>query len=114
MNTPSAVTPPISADLVTAAQVGLAQPTLDGGLAYWLEVRPEEGGRTVLVRRPLDGEAADLTPAPFNVRTRVHEYGGGAYAALAWYVAGVLYFALVGRHHLVLSPEEEFALRARP
>jgi dipeptidyl aminopeptidase/acylaminoacyl peptidase len=73
---------PISADLVTAAQVGLAQPFLDREVAYWLEVRPEEGGRTVLVRRPLerDGEATDLTPPPFNVRTRVHEYGGGAYA----------------------------------
>ncbi len=71
---------PISADLVTAAQVGLAQPALDRETAYWLEIRPEEGGRTVLMRRPLDGEAAELTPAPFNVRTRVHEYGGGAYA----------------------------------
>ncbi len=71
---------PISAGLVTRAQVGLAQPMLDRGVAWWLEVRPEEGGRSVLVRRPLDGEAADLTPPPFNVRTRVHEYGGGAYA----------------------------------
>jgi ethanolamine permease len=40
-------------------------------------------------------------------------YRSGAYAALAWYVAGVLYFALVGRHRLVLSPEEDFALRSR-
>ncbi|MGH6608879.1 MAG: hypothetical protein ACRECQ_01340, partial [Burkholderiaceae bacterium] len=37
-------------------------------------------------------------------------YRDGVYAALAWYVAGVLYFAFVGRHKLVLSPEEEFAL----
>ena len=71
---------PLSADLVTAAQVGLAQPMLDREVAYWLETRPEEGGRTVLVRRPLAGAAADLTPPPFNVRTRVHEYGGGACA----------------------------------
>src|SRR5262245_21804663 len=40
-------------------------------------------------------------------------YRSGAYAALAWYLGGVLYFALVGRHRLVLSPEEEFALSAR-
>jgi dipeptidyl aminopeptidase/acylaminoacyl peptidase len=73
-------TSPISAELVTRAQVGLAQPMLDRGVAYWLEVRPEEGGRTALVRRPLDGDAADLTPPPFNVRSRVHEYGGGACA----------------------------------
>lgn len=37
-------------------------------------------------------------------------YRAGVYAALAWYVAGVIYFAAIGRHHLVLSPEEEFAL----
>jgi dipeptidyl aminopeptidase/acylaminoacyl peptidase len=71
---------PITPELVTAAQVGLAQPALDRGRAYWLEARPEEGGRTVLVQRTPNGERADLTPAPFNVRTRVHEYGGGAYA----------------------------------
>lgn len=39
-------------------------------------------------------------------------YRNGVYASLAWYVAGVLYFAIVGRHRLVLSPEEEFALTA--
>jgi dipeptidyl aminopeptidase/acylaminoacyl peptidase len=71
---------PISAELVTRAQVGLAHPILDRGIAWWLEVRPEEGGRTVLVRRSVEGAAADLTPPPFNVRSRVHEYGGGAYA----------------------------------
>lgn len=39
-------------------------------------------------------------------------YRAGVYAALAWYVAGVLYFAVIGRHKLVLSPEEEFAITA--
>jgi len=57
---------------------------MDGVDVYWLEMRPEEGGRSVVVR---NGE--DLMPAPFDVRTRVHEYGGGA-----WNVsAGVLYFS---------------------
>jgi ethanolamine permease len=37
-------------------------------------------------------------------------YRNGVYAALAWYLLGVLYFAFVGRHKLVLSPEEEFAI----
>ena len=37
-------------------------------------------------------------------------YRDGVYAALAWYVAGILYFALIGRHYLVLAPEEEFAM----
>ena len=70
---------PITAEAITAGQVGLAEPRLDGGSAYWLEARPQEAGRTVLVRRTAAGERQDLTPAPFNVRTRVHEYGGGAY-----------------------------------
>ena len=72
---------PLSAEVVTAAQVGLGQPTLDHETAYWLEARPQEGGRSVLVRRRIGGAREEVTPAPFNVRTRVHEYGGGAYAA---------------------------------
>jgi dipeptidyl aminopeptidase/acylaminoacyl peptidase len=73
-------TSPITAEAIAAGQVGLAQPALDRGSAYWLEARPREAGRTVLVRATPDGDREDLTPAPFNVRTRVHEYGGGAYA----------------------------------
>lgn len=38
-------------------------------------------------------------------------YLKGVYAALVWYLAGLVYFAAIGRHHLVLSPEEEFALQ---
>jgi dipeptidyl aminopeptidase/acylaminoacyl peptidase len=71
---------PITVEAVTAGQVGLAELRLDRGNAYWLEARPEEAGRTVLVRRSPKGDRQDLTPAPFNLRTRVHEYGGGAYA----------------------------------
>ena len=57
----------------------LGEPWLDGDDLYWLEGRPAEGGRRVLVRREPDGAIAELTPAPVNVRTRVHEYGGGSY-----------------------------------
>ena len=71
---------PLTADAIIAGQVGLDQPRLDRGCSYWLEARPQEAGRTVLVRRTPQGDRTDLTPAPFNVRTRVHEYGGGAYA----------------------------------
>jgi dipeptidyl aminopeptidase/acylaminoacyl peptidase len=52
----------------------------DRGMVYWLEARPEEAGRVALVRRSPDGATRDMSEAPFNVRTRVHEYGGGAYA----------------------------------
>jgi ethanolamine permease len=39
-------------------------------------------------------------------------YRPGLYGAVVWYALGVLYFAFIGRHKLVLSPEEEFALKA--
>ena len=54
------------------------QPRLDGGGLYWLESRPSESGRTVLVHSD-GGKPEDLLPAPYSVRSRVHEYGGGAY-----------------------------------
>jgi dipeptidyl aminopeptidase/acylaminoacyl peptidase len=66
---------PITSDLIVAQAIALGDARLDGGSIYWLEGRPQEQGRNVIVRA--DGQA--LTPAPFNVRTRVHEYGGGAF-----------------------------------
>jgi len=71
---------PVSIELVTEAAIGLSGLSVDGQDLYWLEARPSENGRTVLCRRRADGEIEDLTPPPFNVGSRVHEYGGGAYA----------------------------------
>jgi len=68
---------PITSDLVAAAAVDLLDVLLDGGDVYWIEGRPQEGGRRVLVRRQDDGTTLDLTPPPFSARSRVHEYGGG-------------------------------------
>ena len=66
---------PLTAAGVAGASVRLSEPDLGGdGSVWWLERRPQEGGRTALVR---DGE--DVVPEGFNVRTRVHEYGGGAW-----------------------------------
>ena len=70
---------PITSDLIVAETIRLGGVSFDGADIYWLEGRPTEGGRNVLVRRTADGNTTDVTPAPFNVRTRVHEYGGGAY-----------------------------------
>src|SRR5574342_981827 len=70
---------PITADLVAAGEIGLEQIRLDGGDIYWIERRPQEGGRKVIVRRSAEGQMGDVTPLPFNARTRVHEYGGGDY-----------------------------------
>ena len=70
---------PITAELAAAQFVGLADLKFGHGRYYWLEQRPLEGGRCVLVAA--DGRRRrDLTPAPMNVRSRVYEYGGGAYA----------------------------------
>jgi len=70
---------PITSGVVTSSIVSLAAPQVDGGWTYWTEGRPTEDGRTVIVRAAPDGAIEDVTPTPFNVRTRVHEYGGGAY-----------------------------------
>jgi dipeptidyl aminopeptidase/acylaminoacyl peptidase len=73
-------TSPITPDFLVASSIGLGGPTAIGPDLYWTEGRPSEGGRQVIVRRTPDGTTADVTPAPFNARTRVHEYGGGAAA----------------------------------
>ena len=71
---------PISADLVAGATLGLSDVRADGADIYWIEGRPAEAGRRVLVRWRA-GVTRDMTPPPFDVGTRVHEYGGGAYTA---------------------------------
>jgi dipeptidyl aminopeptidase/acylaminoacyl peptidase len=70
---------PISAELVAAGEVSLSELRLAGGATYWIEGRPTEGGRRAVVRTDPFSEPADVTPAEFNVRTKVHEYGGGSY-----------------------------------
>jgi dipeptidyl aminopeptidase/acylaminoacyl peptidase len=70
---------PITSDLIVTGSVGLSQPAIDGADVYWIEMRPSEGGRSVIVRQSADGQTTDVTPPPFNARTRVHEYGGGDY-----------------------------------
>ncbi|MGH2449177.1 MAG: S9 family peptidase, partial [Chloroflexota bacterium] len=72
---------PITAKLVSSGGVALGEIQLLGNDTFWLEVRPDEQGRSVLVRRSENGEIRDVTGGDFNVRSRVHEYGGGAYLA---------------------------------
>ncbi|MGV7208273.1 prolyl oligopeptidase family serine peptidase [Oxalobacteraceae bacterium A2-2] len=69
---------PLDAAHVAAGATPLAQLALDGDAIYWLAGRAAEAGRNALLRRR-GGATEELTPAPWNVRTRVHEYGGGAY-----------------------------------
>lgn len=70
---------PISADLISTEGRWIIETVADGEDIYWIEMRPTENGRYVIVRRTPDGETTDVTPLPFNARTRVHEYGGAAF-----------------------------------
>lgn len=79
---------PITSDLIVSESIRLGQIRLDGENLFWVESRPKEGGRYVIIRRTPDGNCSSLTPPHFNVRTRVHEYGGGAYLVHQ----GVMYF----------------------
>ena len=75
---------PITSDLIVSQSIRLGGGTFDGadistvGAIYWAEGRPAEKGRNVIVKRTADGQTTEVNPAPFNARTRVHEYGGGA------------------------------------
>jgi dipeptidyl aminopeptidase/acylaminoacyl peptidase len=70
---------PLSAERVASQTVDLDEVLLDGDDVYWLETRPGEGGRAVIVRRSPQGRVRDVTPPPYSARTTVHEYGGGSY-----------------------------------
>jgi len=79
---------PISPDLLVAGASIPDAVTAIGGVTWWSESRPDEGGRTQLVRRDPNGTTHDLLRADANARTRVHEYGGGAW----WVHKRTVYF----------------------
>ena len=80
---------PISSDLIVRGVVGLKGLVLDSEDVYWLESRPNEDGRNAIVRHTPGGQTEDVTPRPFNARTRVHEYGGGDFTVHE----GTVYFS---------------------
>src|SRR5215469_10764268 len=70
---------PITAAQVAGGRIRLTFPTVIGETIWWQEDRPEEGGRTTIVRSDADGAVTTLLAAPWAARTRVHEYGGLSY-----------------------------------
>lgn len=106
---------PIDPPLVARAgrRLGGAAIAADDAV-WWAEGRPTEGGRVVLMRRPEGGNAEVVTPEGFYVRTRAHEYGGGA-----WSLAGPdfvlfanfadqrLYRQRLGEGPVAITPEPE-------
>jgi hypothetical protein len=93
---------PITIDLAVGGSRGLSEPRQDGDDIYFLESRPEESGRVVLLRRTPDGACTDVAPG-LNVRTRGHEYGGGA-----WNVeGGRIVFSEFDDNRLLFKPTPE-------
>ncbi|MEM7027293.1 MAG: S9 family peptidase [Pseudomonadota bacterium] len=70
---------PIKPELLLGKSVGLGEIQYFSNSIYWIEMRPEEQGRYVIVKRDSDGKQQDMIAAPYNARTRVHEYGGASY-----------------------------------
>ncbi|MEO8084796.1 MAG: prolyl oligopeptidase family serine peptidase [Ardenticatenales bacterium] len=97
---------PLTAALVASGARGITDVVVDGEAVYWGETRPAEGGRVTIMRRAIrsidaggtatQDDAVELLPAPWNVRTRVHEYGGGAFTV----ADGMLYFSQFGDQRL--------------
>ncbi|MGN6217023.1 MAG: prolyl oligopeptidase family serine peptidase [Solirubrobacterales bacterium] len=104
---------PIKAATVARAGRRLAMPAIAAdGAVWWAEGRPAEGGRVVLMRRPSGGEPETVTPAGRNVRTRVHEYGGGAWrlvgadlVVFADFADQRLYRQQLGSEPVAITPE---------
>lgn len=72
--------PAITAEEVFKQNDGFVFLSVDEkGRLFWIENRPEEGGRSVLVMKDTDGEIMDVLPKPFSARSRVFEYGGHPY-----------------------------------
>lgn len=70
---------PLTAEMLSRSASRLGQPRLADGAVYWVEGRPDEGGRQHVRRARKVGGDEPVTPAGVNVRSRVHEYGGGDY-----------------------------------
>ena len=109
---------PVTAASLVGGAVGIAEVVPDGEDVWWSEQRPEEQGRTAIVRWR-DGERLEVTPPDSNVRTSVHEYGGGAW----WVDDGVVFYVEfddqrlrrieAGGAPVLLSPEPEAARALR-
>jgi dipeptidyl aminopeptidase/acylaminoacyl peptidase len=92
---------PITAADVARGHIRLSFPLIAGDTVYWQETRPAEGGRQTVMRQGPDGVSRDLLAAPWNARTRVHEYGGLSYLP----VPGGMLFANFGDQRLYLVPD---------
>jgi dipeptidyl aminopeptidase/acylaminoacyl peptidase len=104
---------PITSELIVSDTVGLGQIEVDGDDVYWAEARPAEQGRVAVVRRRPGGETADVLGPGWNVRTRVHEYGGACFAVdrgtllFTHFADQRLHLARAGAEPQPLTPEAD-------
>jgi dipeptidyl aminopeptidase/acylaminoacyl peptidase len=104
---------PITSELVVRAARVASGVQVDGGHVWWSEGRPEEGGRNAVLRLGAAGEQIEVLRAPWNARSGVHEYGGGAW----WVHDGVLWFvdwATQRLHRLARDDDEPLPLTPDP
>lgn len=81
---------PVTSDIVSSGTIRFSgEIVIDDDNVYWVEMRPTEAGRHVVVCQSRDRRTLDITPTSYNVRTRVHEYGGGAFTV----DNGIVYFS---------------------
>lgn len=118
MNTPQVAAcgswkSPITSDLIVSKTIGIGSLAVEQGSIYWLEKRPQEQGRNLLVCGGSNGEAKSFTPAPLSVRSKIHEYGGGAYAVdrntiyFSNYQDGRIYQQVIGTQPYPLTQKLE-------
>ncbi|MFN8423060.1 MAG: hypothetical protein U0470_06605 [Anaerolineae bacterium] len=96
---------PLTAALVASGARGITDVVVDERAVYWGETRPDEGGRVTIMRCAFgrlgaEGGAVELLPAPWNARTRVHEYGGAAFTV----AGGTVYFSNFADQRLYRLP----------
>ena len=102
---------PITAELVVAGAVGLGECRVGDDDVWWSESRPEQAGRIAVLRHRPGGGAVEALPDEFSARTRVHEYGGGAW----WLHDDTLFFVNADDQRLYrVDPDTEPGRFASP
>lgn len=94
---------PLSAADLARSSITLGYVRTLNGVPYWLESRPDQGARYVIVTPGANGKITELTPNGFNARTRVHEYGGLPYAV----ARDAIYFSNFADQRLYVHPRGE-------
>ena len=103
---------PISADSLVSGVSTISEIKTDGDRIWWSESRPDEGGRVAIVSMQQGGAPREVTPPGANARSKVHEYGGGAW----WGESDSLFYVNFDDQRLrkVLPDHSELLLTPEP